>query len=96
MFSFLVEFKIEFSFLNKLLDFVLRYLEYFYVLLVGKQEIVFLCFVYSSGEFVKKSFLILIREQFMKLLDIKKVDLKRQQDYEQVVLVMVFNVGLLN
>ncbi|KAG0582430.1 hypothetical protein KC19_3G059100 [Ceratodon purpureus] len=71
MLSTLAEFKTEFSFSRKPLDLVLRHPEYFYVSPVGKQETVFLRSAYRSGELVKKSPLVLIREQFVKLLDKK-------------------------
>lgn len=72
--STLAELKTEFSFSNKPLDLLLRHPEYFYVSPVGKQETVFLRSAYCNGDLVKKSPLVLVREQFLKLLD-------RQREY---------------
>jgi len=75
--STLAEFKTDFSFSKKPLDLLLRHPEYFYVSPVGEQETVFLRSAYSSGELAKTSPLLLVREQFTKLLDTKKADSKR-------------------
>lgn len=75
--STMAEFRTGFSFSKKPLDLLLRHPEYFYVSPVGRQETVFLRSAYSSGELIKKSPSVLIREKFTKLLDIQREDLMR-------------------
>ena len=65
----LTGFKTEFSFSHKPLNLALRHPELFYVSAVNKQDVVFLRAAYDRGKLLEKNPHVLLREQFVKLLE---------------------------